>query len=105
VLASQDKHEVCSVFRYELGDEARNPRAHMIGCGNDLGEDSNKACILGGGSEKTFAYHVMRGNFTMRGFSELDKKLWSKMHAELMVWRHMVPSLSRTPNPTENLIA
>ena len=26
----------------------------------------------------------------MRGFSELDQTLWSRQHAELMVWRHMV---------------
>jgi len=52
--------------------------------------DDRQACILGGGSEKTFAYHVLRGNFSVRGFHELDQNLWANKHAELMMWRHMV---------------
>ena len=30
------------------------------------------------------------GNYTLRGFHELDPKEWAPAHAELMVWRHMV---------------
>ena len=83
----------CSVYRHELDDDLSAARGHLISCGNvprhQPGE-ARQACILGGGSEKTFAYHVLRGNFSVRGFSEVDQTLWSNKHAQLMVWRHMV---------------
>ena len=83
----------CSVYRSELDDDLSAARGHLISCGkvpqHHPGDD-RQACILGGGSEKTFAYHVLRGNFSVRGFHELDQNLWANKHAELMMWRHMV---------------
>mgnify|MGYP006078674339 FL=1 len=83
----------CSVYRSELDDDLSAARGHLISCGHvpqHRPGEARQACILGGGSEKTFAYHVLRGNYSVRGFSELDQTLWSRQHAELMVWRHMV---------------
>ena len=82
--------QVCSVYRGEIDDALSEPRTHMVNCGQTFTEGDQQACIIGGGSESAFAYHVLRGNFSVRGFSEIDERLWSRQHAELMVWRHMV---------------
>ena len=31
-MTSEERQPVCSVYRYELTDEAKNPRGHLVGC-------------------------------------------------------------------------